>query len=202
MGSFVSGLETVLPAGLVKAIVSECEVIRLGLFRWRAPVEVTSGHKAFSYHTYLTPMIATFLALQVIELSVVHLLLMLWNPTVAWIMFALSVWGLVWTTALLKSFRIKPVLVGPDTLRVRSGMIYDFEVAIERISAERSSFTSEELAGRSILNLAILSSPNVSLRFTQPLAIPTLFGRTREIAGVGLRLDDSNGFLEELARRR
>ena len=114
----------------------------------------------------------------------------------------LSVWGLIWTTALLKSFRIKPVLIGSDTVRVRSGMIYDFEIPIDRISTEKTAFTSEELNDKSVLNLAILSSPNVSLRFTEPVAIPTFFGRTKEISGVGLRLDQSSVFLEELALQR
>ncbi|MXO55272.1 hypothetical protein [Pontixanthobacter gangjinensis] len=105
-GSFASGLESVLPKQLVKAVISECQVFWLGVFRWGAPVDVYAGQRAFSYHTFLTPMIATFLALQVIELSVVHLLLMFWNPLVAWVFFGLSVWGLIWTTALLKSFRM------------------------------------------------------------------------------------------------
>ena len=201
-GSFALGLENVLPAQLARAIISEGQIVWLALIRWGAPVDVPAGQKAFAYHTYLTPMIATFLALQLIELSVVHLLLMLWNPLVAWICFGFSVWGLIWTTALLKSFRIKPVLIGPDAVRVRNGIIYDFEIPMDCISTERNAFTTEELNGKSILNLAILSSPNVSLRFTKPLAIRTFFGRTKEISGVGLRLDESNAFLEELARRR
>lgn len=201
-GSFTLGLESVVPPQLGRAIISECQIVWLALIRWGAPVDIPEGQKAFAYHTYLTPMIATFLALQVIELSVVHLLLMLWNPMIAWIFFGVSAWGLIWTTALLKSFRIKPVLIGSDTVRVRSGMIYDFEIPIKRISTESTAFSTEELNGKSVLNLAILSSPNVSLRFIEPVVIPTFFGRTKKISGVGLRLDESSAFFEELARKR
>ncbi|MBD2841851.1 hypothetical protein [Erythrobacter rubeus] len=199
-GSLVAGFEQVLPEKLVHLVVSECRVLWLALFRWRAPVDVPSGAKAFAYHTYLTPMIATFVALQVIELGVVHLLLMLWNPVVAWIVFGLSMWGLIWTIALLKSFRINPVLVAPGAVRVRSGMIYDFVVPVGSIAETRSAFSSGELERKDVINLAIMSSPNVSLRFSEPVMIRTFTGGQRPISGVALRLDESAEFLAELDR--
>ncbi|MBV7267125.1 hypothetical protein [Erythrobacter ani] len=199
-GSLVAGFEQVLPAKLVSFAATECRTLWLGLFRWRAPVDVPPGARAFAYHTYLTPMIATFLALQVIELGVVHLLLMLWNPTVAWVMFALSGWGLIWTIALLKSFRINPVLLTKDRIRVRSGMIYDFEVPIDQVVADGKAFMADDLERKEILNLAIMSSPNVSLRFSEAVTIRTFAGGHRQIFGVALRLDESAAFMSELDR--
>lgn len=200
-GSLAAGFESVLPSQLVRSVISECKVLWLGVFRWGAPVDAPADSRAFAYHTYLTPMIATFVVLQLIELSVVHLLLMLWNPLVAWIMLALSVWGVIWTVALLKSFRIKPVFMTTDAVRIRSGMIYDFNVPISNIADFHTGFTSDELAQKGVLNLAIMSSPNVSLRFVEPITIQTFFGTKQEISGVGLRLDESAEFVAELARK-
>lgn len=197
-GSVIAGFEGVFPKFLVKNVVTEWRVIMLGLLRWNVPADVPTGARAFVYHTYLSPMIATFIALQVIELSVVHLLLMLWNPTVAWVMLALSVWGIIWTIALLKSFRINPVLLTTDSVRVRSGMIYDFDVPLHRIADSQSGFSAEELRDKRTLNLAIMSSPNVCLRFDEPITIKTFFGAKKDISGVALRLDDSAAFLSEL----
>ncbi|AWW75268.1 hypothetical protein CD351_12595 [Erythrobacter sp. KY5] len=199
-GSFMTGLERVLPPAMLRFAQAETRVLVLGLLRWGAPADVPAGSRGFIYHTYLTPMIATFLVLQVIEISVVHLLLMYWSPTLAWVLFAVSVWGIIWTVALLKSFRINPVLVTGDVVRVRSGMIYDFEVPISQIADAATAFTSEELQDKSVLNLALMSAPNVSLRFSRPIAIPTAIGGEKHISGVGLRLDDSAGFLEVLKR--
>ncbi|MEM9501323.1 MAG: hypothetical protein AAF941_05700 [Pseudomonadota bacterium] len=201
-GSLIAGLGEVLPPILVKHMVSECQIFALGLFRWGVPADIPSGTRAFAYHTYLTPMIATFVTLQLIELSVVHLLLMLWNPTVAWAMLALSVWGVIWTVALLKSFRINPVLLTEHTVRVRSGMIYDFHVPRHFIRLDKGAFSADELDDKRVLNLAIMSSPNVSLRFAKPIVIKTFFGGSREISGVALRLDDGETFLTELAADR
>lgn len=200
-GSIVARLERVFPKLLVRHLITEFKVIALGLLRWGVPADVPSGAQSFSYHTYLSPMIATFVILQLIELSVVHLLLMLWNPTVAWLLLALSAWGVIWTIALLKSFRINPVLLSQDSVRVRSGMIYDFKISRDCIATSRFGFTSEELKNKQVLNLALMSSPNVSLRLTKSMTIGTFFGGTREISGVALRLDDSSKFLSELVEK-
>lgn len=201
-GSIAQALEDVLPPKLVRPAINEARMLHLALLRWGAPADVPDGSRPFIYHTYLTPMLITFVVLQLIELSVVHFLLMLWNPTVAWVLLALSVWGVIWTIALIKSFRIYPVLLDDTSVRVRSGMIYDFEVPLDRIADYERGFTSEELDAKSVLNLAILSAPNVSLRFASPVVIPTFFGGTRELTGVGLRLDDSAAFIAALSDRR
>ncbi len=200
-GSIAEALEEVLPARMVRPAIKEARMLHLALLRWGAPADVPVGSRSFAYHTYLTPMLITIVVLQVIELSVVHFLLMLWSPTVAWVLFALSVWGVVWTLALIKSFRIYPVLVTGDHVRVRSGMIHDFAVPLSAIADVKRAFTSEELEAKSVLNLAILSAPNISLRLAQPITIPSFFGGEREITGVALRLDDSAAFLAELKRQ-
>jgi len=199
--SWRTGFENVFPKQLVRIAISECRVLWLGLFRWRSPVDAPAGTRAFAYHTYLTPMLAALLVLQLIELSVVHLLLMRWSPSIAWIILGLSTWGVIWTIALLKSFRIKPVLLKNRSVHVRTGMIYDFEIPINSIADTRTGFTSDELATARILNLALMSSPNVTLRLAEPITIRTFSGRRKKISGVALRLDDSSGFVTELARR-
>lgn len=201
-GSVAQALEEVMPPKVIRPAIKEARMLHLALLRWGAPADVPDGARPFIYHTYLTPMLITFVVLQLIELSVVHLLLMLWNPTVAWVLLALSVWGVIWTVALIKSFRIYPVLLSDNSVQVRSGMIYDFDVPIAEIAEHECGFTSDELNAKSVLNLAILSAPNVSLRFASPITIPTFFGGTRELTGVALRLDDSAAFIAALGDRR
>ena len=197
-GSLFEGLESVLPSPFGRFVVTEMRMMHLALFRWNAQADVPEGARAFTYHTYLTPMLAAFMVLQVLELSVVHLLLMLWNPTVAWVMFALSIGGLLWTIAFIKSLRINPVLLTENGVRARFGMVNDLEVPFAQIAEIDRPFSKEELDSKRVLNFATFSSPNVALRFAQPIAIPTAFGGKREITGVAMRLDESAEFLAEL----
>ena len=175
---------------------------RLLVRRWGLPADVPEGSRGFTYHLCLTPMIIAFAVLQIIELGVLHLLLSLLAPNVAFVLLALGVWGLIWTIALLKSLRINPVLLTSDNVRVRAGMLQDFEVALENVIDVDRQCPSAQTKSKKVLNLAFLTSPNVILRFRDPITISTLMGGTREIEAVAMRLDDSHGFFAELESRR
>ncbi|MXP08627.1 hypothetical protein [Pseudoblastomonas halimionae] len=195
-----AALGQVVPHRLAHLIVTELGMMHLALFRWNAPPDVPHGALAFSYHRYLNPMIATLLALQVCELALVHFFVMMWNPLVAWILLAVSVGGVLWLIALMKSFRIKPVLLDDATLRVRSGAMVDAVIPRDAIARVAPSFDADLRKRKDTLDTAILSAPNVCLELSSPVSIPTLFGGSRDVLRVAMRLEDSAGFLRELAQ--
>ena len=196
-----TALGEILPPRLIRFARLELRVLSLALFRWNVPADVPAGASAHAYHRFLTPMLATLLGLQLIELGVMHLLLMLWNPVVAWIALALSVWGVIWITALLKSLRIHPVLVTQTGLRVRFGMLTDVEVPFTAIGRRLAVVSPEQARARTTLNTAILSSPNVAFALTHPIDVPDFLGRSRPITLVAMRLDDSAAFLHAIEKR-
>ena len=142
------------------------------------------------------------LALQLLELAVVHFFLMMWNPTVAWIAFGLSAAGALWLVALMKSFRINPVLLEGETLRVRAGAIVDVAIPLSAIAGLAPALDEAIRKRKDTLDTAILSAPNVCLELAQPVAIPAMFGRTREVTRVAMRLEDSAGFIAALGLPR
>lgn len=200
-GSLEAAYEAVFPAPLVRFARIESRMMRIGLLSWNAAPDVPAGARAFSYHRYLTPMLATFVALQLIELAVVHFLVSLWNETVALVLLALSVWGTIWLVALMKSFRLYPVLMDSRGIRVRSGALVDVDVPFAAIAGTAPMFDRDTLDAKDTLNTAILSSPNVCLDLAHPIAIPTFFGGSREIRRVAMRLEDSAGFLALFGER-
>lgn len=193
-----AALGEVFPPLLVRFWFVEARMMHLALFRWNAPPDVPAGTQGFAYHRYLTPMVATLLVLQMFELVVVHILLMLWSPPVAWAAFALSLAGVLWLSALVKSFRINPVLLTGDGVRVRSGALVDAHIPYTAIAGPAAAFTKETIEARTTLNTAILSWPNVVLTLDKPVAVPGLFGGSRIIDTVALKLDDSGAFLSAL----
>ena len=194
-------LSQILPAPLVRMLLAELRMMHLALFRWNAPADVPSGALAFSYHRYLVPMLATLLALQAIELVVVHWLVSLWSPTVALVLLALSVGGMLWFVALMKSFRINPVLLTDSAIRVRSGVIVDAAIPLEAVAGLADGFTAAELKRKTTLNTAILSAPNICVELVFPIGIPTLFGRRRLVDRVAMRLEDATAFRSALEKR-
>lgn len=190
----VPALSEILPARLVHFLLAELDMLRIGLLSWGAKPDVPSDARGFAYHRYLTPMLATFLALQLIELAVVHLIVSQFSETAALILLALSLWGTIWLVALMKSFRLFPVLLSGSALRVRSGRIVDLEVPYASVSELVSSLCAERLAARTTLNLAHLSSPNCCIVLKQPVEYRTFLGSVRKIDAIALRLDESGAF--------
>ncbi len=197
-------LTEVAPGPFVRFFLIELRKMHLALFVWRRAPDVPEGARGFAYHRYLTPMLATLIALQVIELGVVHLLLMLWNPVVAWFAFTLTLAGLLWFIALTKSLRLMPVLVAKDYVRVRVGAPVDFRLPMHAIAAVGETFDAETLKCKATFDGTILSSPNMTLRLNRAVPMPRLFGGDRMVDRIALRLDDPAAFraaIDEAMRR-
>ena len=196
--SLEAALGQILPALAVKMTLHELRMLHLAVFRWNVPRDIPEGAQAFAYHRYLNPMIGVLLALQLFELAIVHFFVMMWNPLVAWILFGLSTAGALWLVALMKSFRIRPVLVDGQTLRVRSGAMIDAAIPRGAIAAVAPSFSEATRKRKDTLDTAILAAPNVCLELAHPVAIPTFFGGTRMVERVAMRIEDAPGLIAAL----
>ncbi|WP_265561721.1 hypothetical protein [Sphingomicrobium arenosum] len=200
--SFEGAFATILPPRLVHMMAKESAAMRLALFGWRLKPDVPARASAHRYDRYLAPMLWVFLGLQVIELGVMHLLLVHWNPTVAWIMFGLSMAGILWFVALIKSIRLKPVLLGDAGIAVRSGMVIDLLVPYDAIAAVGERFDADLLKDKTTVNCAILSEPNVTLTLSRAVSMTGFLGGEKRVERVALRLDEPEAFHAMLEARR
>ncbi|QZD87402.1 hypothetical protein [Qipengyuania psychrotolerans] len=199
--SFEKAASEVLPAKLVRFAAFESGMMRLALFKWGAKPLVPAGTQAFAYHRVINPMIAVFLVLQMIEIVVVDLLVSHWSRPAAIVLLALGIWGALFLIALMKGFRLYPILLGREFVRVRAGLLINLRVPIDAIEALEPSITKAETDRAEVLNAAILSHPNVILRLRSPIPHTGLFGKTRNIGRIAFRLDQPAPFIEALEAR-
>ena len=190
----------VLPEKLVRFAVYEGATMRLALFSWKAQPHVPPGAQAFAYHKVINPLVATFLVLQLIEIVVVDLLVSHWSETAALLLLGLGVWGALFIIAMMKAFRLYPVLLETEGLRVRGGSFVDFTVPLNAIAAIEPSISDAETRQATVLNAAILSHPNVVLRLSRPLEYRPLFGKARMVERVAFRLDNPTSLLLQLEK--
>ncbi|MBQ94335.1 MAG: hypothetical protein CL510_00630 [Actinobacteria bacterium] len=191
----------VLPAKLVQFAAHESAMMRMALFSWRARPHVPEGARGFAYHRVINPMIGVFLVLQVIEIVVVDLLVSHWSERAAWVLLALGIWGFLFLVALMKAFRLYPVLLREDGVQVRAGTVIELFVPFDAIAEIEPTISHAETQQKAVLNAAILSHPNVVLRLSRPLEYRPLFGKSRQVHRVAFRLDESAPFLEALSQR-
>ena len=200
-GSLTLAAEAIFPPTTVKFAAKELQMLRLALVGWRLQPEVPRGTRAFAYHRVINPMIAVFLVLQLIEIVVVDLLVSHWSREAAWVLLALGIWGALFFIAMMQGFRLHPVLLDEQSVRVRSGLMIDLTVPLGDIEAIGAAISGEELQQRDVLNAAILSHPNVVLQLARPLEYRPAFGKPRLATRVAFRLDESAPFVEALQSR-
>jgi hypothetical protein len=192
---WVAAFSELLPAPLVRLAAAELRWLHLGLFRWSAAPDIPAGCQGFAYHRHLTPMAVTLLALQAIEVAIHHLLLAHWSAFAAYVLFVLSDVGLIYMIALIKSFRLRPVLLTPEGVRVRAGLLIDRLVPYDAIASLETSFDSALVKDKATLNAGLLAWPNLVLRLHEPLP-----GR-RPRTAIAFRLDDPEPFTRALRWR-
>lgn len=141
-------------------------------------------------------MMWAFVALATAELLVVHFLIaMLWSATAAALLSALTLLSILWLIGLIRSFRRLPVLVGEDGVLMRTGSLRAIRIDAANVRRVRRSFPGEALKAEGVLNLAMLSYPNVLVE----LAEPAEGRRGRPVNAVAHALDDPDGFAAALA---
>ncbi|WP_010544408.1 hypothetical protein [Sphingomonas elodea] len=195
-GRWVAALSELLPAPLVRLAAAELRWLHIGLFRWGGAPDVPAGCQGFAYHKHLTPMAVTLLALQAIEVAVHHLLLAHWSAFAAYLLFVVSDAGMVYMIALIKSFRLRPVLLTPEGVRVRAGLLIDHFVPYDAITGLETSFDSALVKDRVTLNAGLLAWPNLVLRLNAPLP-----AWRRPRTAIAFRLDDPEPFVHALRWR-
>lgn len=186
-----------LPPALVRFAVMELTVIHMALFRWGGPADVPDGSRAFAYHKHLAPMCAALLVLSAIEVAVYHLLVGQWSGKAALVMFVISDVGLVYLIGLIKSFRFRPVLITPEGVRIRAGLLIDQAIPLEAIVSVETTISSDEVRDPATLNGALLAWPNILIRLNRPLERRSAL-RRRSFTAVAFRLDEPEPFVRML----
>lgn len=198
---WIAAASELLPPALVRLAAAELRLLHLALFRWGAAPDVPSGCQGFAYHRHLTPMAVTLLALQAIEVAVHHLLLAHWSAFAAYILFVLSDVGLVYMIGLIKSFRLRPVLLTPEGVRIRTGIAIDRFASYDSIAAVETAFDSTLVKDRGTLNAGLLAWPNLVLRLGTPIPRRPLLRPRPPITAIAFRLDDPEPFVRALRWR-
>ena len=96
--------------------------------------------QAFAYHRAVAPMVWAFFGIASVELVVTHVLVALWRPGVAMALSLVSLTGIVWLVATVRSFKRLPVLIEDDRLVMRVGTLKRVDVARGDVLGSRADW--------------------------------------------------------------
>ncbi|HEX8414872.1 MAG TPA: hypothetical protein VF637_13445, partial [Sphingomicrobium sp.] len=198
---WTAAVSELLPPALVRLALAELTIIHMALFRWGGPADVPANARAFAYHKQLAPMCAMLLILSAVEMAVYHLLVGQWSRTAALIMFVLSDVGFIYLVGLIKSFRFRPILLTPEGIHVRAGILMDHFIPFEMILAVETNFSGETVRDRGTLNAALLAWPNILVRLRERRPRRSALNKKGPITSIAFRLDEPEPFLRLLQWR-
>jgi hypothetical protein len=144
---------------------------------------------AFTYSKSIAPMMWMLIALSGLEAMVVHFLLSFWSPVLALVLTLLTLGGIAWMVALLRSFKRLPVLVGEEGVTMRVGTLRKVHVPVTQLAGRRVNFSDHDVKQPGVLNLALIAYPNMLVDLDPPLE-----GQKGPVRTIAHRLDDPAGF--------
>ncbi len=134
------------------------------------------------------------LVLLVLELVPVHLLLHSWSPVAAWIVLALSIYSGFWILGERRSRARRPILLTPEGVVLRAGIRWDGLIPWDAIrEIEPWSDTDHARSFKATVH----DDPELHLELRQPVRIHGAYGISRDVTGLGIRVDDVARFRRE-----
>jgi hypothetical protein len=188
---------SVLPGSVAaKLLATEFCVLYYALFSWRTKPHVPRGAKGFSLHknSGQADLLFGLAFVAVLEAVPAHLLINRWSPAWAWVATGLSVYGAVWLIGMARSIELRPVLVAPDYVAVRYGLLFQLRIPRESLAGARRMAAGDAIPA---VRVPRRCEPNVCIELRRPLVATTLFGRSRTDQ-IGLAADEPTAALEAM----
>ncbi|WP_372984059.1 hypothetical protein [Microbacterium sp.] len=88
---------------------------------------VPKGGTGIGYHRPVLTVLFIFISLSAVEIPILDLIVHQW-PVVRITLLVLGIWGVTWMVGLLCAMLMRPHAVGPDGVRVRSGLELDVPI--------------------------------------------------------------------------
>ena len=197
--ALTSTCREVLPKPVAIPFATEIAVFYYGFFLWK---KKKLRENEFSYHkeSGSVSLFAVLIFLIIIETVVLHILLALWNETIAWVLSLVSVYTILQLFGFLRSMYNRPIIISTDKLILRYGIMKEVEIDLGNIASieisDREIECDEKTAKLALLDK--LESHNMILHLHRKSYLTGLYGNTKEFEVIALHVDDKEKFRRKL----
>lgn len=164
---------------------------------------VPKGGTGIGYHRPVLTVLFIFIGLSAVEIPILDLIVHQW-PAVRITLLVLGIWGVTWMVGLLCAMLMRPHSVGPDGVRVRSGLEVDVPISWDYIASVAISRRVDEPKQPRIIGSEyaerMQDETNIEIELERPAAIrlPGLApkGGVHHVDRIRLWADDPRAFLD------
>lgn len=191
---------------LLRALIAELRVYSsIGRAIARRPA-VPQGGTGIAYHQPVMTILIIFIGLSAVEIPILDLIVHPW-PAVRIPILILGIWGLTWMIGLLCAMLMRPHSVGPDGIRIRSGLELDVPVAWDDIASvaiakrvdepKRPRITPTEEGAEYAERMQDETNIEIELERAVGIRLPGLHpkGGRHDVTRIRLWADDPRAFL-------
>jgi hypothetical protein len=137
-------------------------------------------------------VVACFIVAIVAESIGVHLLVQHWSPTVAWIITALDLYGILWLLGDYHALRLLPTTIEDGVLHLRYGLRWTADIPVANIAAVKPAPVDWKRKG--VMKVAMLDEPRLLIELREPVTVYGLAGLKRTVNAIAILPDDPEGF--------
>lgn len=125
--NLLSSTQEIFPKRLAGVLTTEMSVFYY-LFKPKSKLKIEAEQLSYHKKSGISMVIGVFLFLVVIETFVVHLLLVQWSTTIAWVLTFLSVYAGFQILSILRSMKLRPILINSHTKQLMQDMVMQLNV--------------------------------------------------------------------------
>jgi hypothetical protein len=179
-----------------RTLRSEISVLRYAFASWWMEPDVPAGGRAFSMHQAggVSGLFGLVAAAGVVEAGFTHLVVQRWSVPAAWVISALSVYGAVLLIALARAFSLRPIVVTPRSVLIRSGLLWSVEIAPENIAQVQRS--GDGASG--CLRITGMSEANVFVLLRKDAFAEGFYGRRKTVSSIAISADQPQALMEAI----
>lgn len=146
-------------------------------------------------------MMWAIFCLGLLEMLILHFVIVQIWPRIAIFLSMLSGLSMLWIFVVIRSFKTYPVVLAEGRLILRCGRLKSVDIAVTNIAGFRTIWPSDMLKADGVLNLSLITYPNIIIDVRQPI-LSYRFKRERRINSIAHRIDDLPSFIAALSRQR
>jgi hypothetical protein len=168
----------------------------VALFAWRRRQQSPSGARVFTYHRtsgYGALGFALLIA-TLAEAIPIHLLVVRWSPTGAWLLTGLAAYGMLWFLADYRATRLRPILLEEETLRIRTGLRWTVSIPRAHVVAIHKKRPISE----PFIRAAMPTTTPLWIELTEPVTAQGPYGIERQARWISVSVDEAKAFREAL----
>ena len=176
------------------ALAYEIAVLYYAVAGWRRSPEPDPRSFTIYRTVGYTAFLIAMMGVVVVETVAVHLLVRQWTPVTAWILTALSIYAAIWLIGDYHALRWRPVCLSGDTLHLRMGLRWTIPIPIDSIREVEATPQDPPSGKPDYLKAVLIGAPNRRIVLAEPVRAEGIYGFTRQVRTIDIRIDDPARF--------